>query len=255
MKLLTMCFALIAATLLAANLHAAQIKVFAAASLTDSLKQIAAAYEKQATDKIMFNFGASGTLSRQIEEGAPADIFFAADEAKADALTRKGFLVNESRKSLLGNTLVLIVAPEDAQIHTLMDLTNASIRRVAIGDVNYVPVGTYSKQYLEKLGLWTTMEMKMVPCESVRAVLAAVESGNVAAGLVYKTDAAISKKVKVAFEVPLAEGPKISYPLALIKDSPQSEAAKRFYEYLFTENSRNVFKQYGFIVLERPNIK
>ena len=236
-------------SLCALKLHAAQVTVFAAASLTDSLKQVAADYEKSSGDKIVFNFAASGTLSRQIEAGAPADIFFAADETKADALEKKGLLVSGTRKSLLGNSLVIVTPTDAAMIHSPADLTNAAIQHLAIGEVKTVPCGTYAKAYLEKLSLWPAVETKVIPCESVRAVLAAVESGNVDAGFVYKTDAAISKKVKVAYEVPAADAPKISYPLALIKDSPQPEAAKKFIVYLDSDAATAVFKQFGFIVL------
>lgn len=249
MKNMKALFTLAGVVLLAVNLRAAQVTVFAAASLSDSLKQIAAAYEKQSTNKIVFNFGASGTLARQIEEGAPADIFLAADEAKADGLAKKGLLVTASRKSLLGNSLVIVGTPDNATVHSPADLTNAAVQRVAIGDVKVVPAGTYAKQYLEKLGLWPGVEGKIVPCENVRAVLAAVESGNVEAGIVYKTDAAISRKVKVVFEVPAGDGPRISYPLALIKDSPQTEAAEGFYKYLATADAVAVFQKFGFIVL------
>jgi molybdate transport system substrate-binding protein len=237
---------------LTTSLHAETVTVFAAASLTESLKQIAAEYEKTSGDKIVFNFAASGTLARQIESGAPADIFFSADEAKADALEEKGWLVTGTRKSLLGNALVIVTTPESAVIHAPADLTNAAVKRVALGDVKIVPAGTYAKAYLEKLALWPVVAPKVVPCENVRAVLAAVESGNVDAGIVYKTDAAISKKVKVTYEVPVAEGPKITYPLALVKEAPQPQAAKKFITHLATEPSAKVFREFGFMVLDAP---
>ena len=242
--------------LLAATVsQAAQVTVFAAASLTDSLKQIAANYEKVSGDNIVFNFAASGILSRQIEAGTPADIFFAADETKADALEKKGLLVSGTRKSVLGNSLVIVTPTDLAMIHSPADLTNAAIQHLAIGEVKTVPCGTYAKAYLEKLQLWPAIENKVVPCESVRAVLAAVESGNVDAGFVYKTDAAISKKVKVAYEVPAADAPKISYPLALLKDAPQPDAAKKFITYLDSDAATAVFRKFGFIVLSSPPTK
>jgi molybdate transport system substrate-binding protein len=234
----------------AAGLQAAEVTVFAAASLTDSLRELGANYEKATGDKIVFNFAASGPLARQIEAGAPADIFISADEARADALAAKGLLVNESRRSLLGNTLVVVTTLDNAMIHAPADLTNAAVRHVAVGELKSVPCGIYAKEYFVKLGLWPAIEPKAVPCESVRAVLAAVESGNVDAGVVYKTDAAISKKVKMAFEVPAADGPKITYPTALVKGSPQPEAAKRFLAFLGSDDARRVFRAYGFIVLE-----
>jgi molybdate transport system substrate-binding protein len=230
--------------------HAETVTVFAAASLTEALKQIATDYEKISNDKIVFNFAASGRLARQIESGAPADIFFAADEAKADGLEKKGLLVSGTRKSLLGNSLVIVTTPDNTTVHSPTDLTNAAIQHLALGDVKIVPAGTYAKAYLEKLSLWPAVAPKVVPCENVRAVLAAVESGNVDAGIVYKTDAAISKKVKVAYEVPVADGPKITYPIALVKDGPQPEAAKKFADYLASETAAAGFKKFGFVVLK-----
>lgn len=241
--------------LLTVSLHAAQVTVFAAASLADALKQIAATYERQSGDKIIFNFAASGTLARQIEEGSPADVFISADETRMDTLARKHLLVDASRKSLLGNTLVIVGPPDGSAVHSVIDLTNAAVQRLAIGEVKLVPDGTYAKQYLDKLGLWQAVEPKVIPCENVRAVLAAVESGNVEAGIVYKTDAGISKKVKVVFEVPARDGPEIRYPLALVKDSPQPEAAKRFYKYLALSDAGAVFQKFGFIVLEPAKSK
>jgi molybdate transport system substrate-binding protein len=236
-----------------ASAPAAQVTVFAAASLTDSLKQIAADYEKTSGDQIVFNFAGSGTLARQIEAGAPADIFISADDSKMDGLQKKGLLIADSRRAFLGNSLVIVAPPENAVIHLPTDLTNAAVQRIAVGDVKSVPAGTYVKLYLEKLSLWPALETKIVPCENVRAVLAAVETGNVDAGIVYKTDAAISKKVKVAFEVPVADGPKIVYPLALVKDSPQPTAAKNFLAVLASENAAKVFRAFGFIAPEISN--
>ena len=164
-------------------------------------------------------------------------------------------LVSGTRKSLLGNSLVIVTPTDAAAIHSPAELTNAAVQHIALGEAKTVPCGTYAKAYLEKLQLWLAVEPKVVPCESVRAVLAAVESGNVDAGFVYKTDAAISKKVKVAYEVPAADAPKISYPLALVKDAPQSEAAKRFITYLDSDAASAVFKQFGFIVLSSPPAK
>ena len=229
--------------------HAATITVFAAASLTESLKEIAALYEKQSGDKIVFNFAASGPLARQIQEGAPADIFFSADETRADDLDKKGLLVKETRKSRLGNSLVIVATTDSSlPIRSPADLAGTNVLRLALGDPKTVPVGAYSKGYLEKLGLWPAIQPKIVPCESVRGVLAAVESGNVEVGIVYKTDAAISRKVKVACAIPAAEGPKITYPMALVKDAPQPEAARKFLAFLDSPAAGAVFARYGFLL-------
>jgi len=221
--------------------------VYAAASLTDALKEIAAAYEKQSGDKLRFNFGASSMLARQIEESAPADLFFSADEAKMDALEKKDLLLPGTRRSLLSNVLVLVV-PTDASAapKSAADLAKPEFKKIALAEPQTVPAGIYAREYLQKLGLWDAVKEKVVPTENVRAALAAVESGNVEVGIVYKTDSLISKKVKVAVEVPAAEGPKISYPIAVLKSSGQPDRAKKFAEYLAGPTPRSVFKRFGF---------
>lgn len=230
-------------------LHAANVMVFAAASLTDVMKTIAADYEKQSGDQITFNFGASSTLERQIEEGAPADIFFSADEAQMNRLEKKGLLISATRKSILGNSLVVVVPKDSAlKIHSAFDLTNSIVEKIALADPKAVPAGVYAKAWLKKFQLWNAVEPKVIPTENVRAALAAVASGNVAAGVVYKTDAAISKNVKIAYEVPRADGPNISYPIALVKDSQQPAAAKKFLNYLSSEKAGKTFQQFGFLL-------
>jgi len=196
------------------NAYSAEVNVCAAASLTDVMKEIAAAYEKQSGDKIMFNFAASSLLARQITEGAPADIFFSADETKMDDLEKAGLIVPETRRDLLSNSLVIVV-PNDSKLTIASpDELITKAQKIAISDPRAVPAGIYTKEYLSSLGLWEKLESKMVPTENVRAALAAVESGNVDAGFVYKTDANISKRVKVAFGVPVEKGPAIRYPVA-----------------------------------------
>jgi molybdate transport system substrate-binding protein len=229
--------------------QAAEITVFAAASLTDTLKELGTAYEKRFGDKVVFSFAGSGPLARQIEEGAPADIYFSADEAKADGLQKKGLLLNETRVTGLGNLLVIVTTPDCTNVQSPSDLTNTTVKRIALGDVRTVPAGTYAKVYFDKLGLWPAVEPKIVSCESVRAVLAAVESGNIEVGIVYKTDATISKHVKTAYVVPPADGPKVTYPMALVKNSREPLAAKKFLDYLVGAEASAVFARYGFILL------
>lgn len=241
---------LVAAVLGAAGAaQAADLIVFGAASLTDSLKDLGAAYEQQTGQKVVFNFAASSMLARQIHEGAPADIFFSADETQMDNLARQGLIDPATRRDRLGNTLVIVVPAGSAlAISSAGDLTNSSIQQIALADPKSVPAGVYAKEWLEKLQLWKGIEPKVVPTENVRGALAAVASGNVAAGIVYKTDAAISKKVKVAYEVTGTAAPDIRYPLALVKSSAQPEIARQFLEYLDSEKAAEVFKKYGFIV-------
>jgi len=238
--------------LLVSSSQAAEVRVFAAASLTDSLKEVAAGYAKKSSDRIVFNFGASSTLARQIEDGAPADIFFSADEAKMDRLAAKGLIDKSTRKSGLSNSLVIVVAADNgASVASARDLTNAAIRRVALGDPKAVPIGIYAREYLERLKLWADVAPKVVATENVRAALAAVEAGNADASIVYKTDAAISKKVKIAYEVPPDKSPNISYPVALVNDAPTPQAARRFLEYLDSGEAERIFSRYGFVLTDQ----
>ena len=242
-KALVLLFSLLIAT----SISAAELTVYAAASLTDALKEIAAAYEKQSADKLQFNFGASSMLARQIEEGAPADLFFSADEAKMDALEKKDLLLPGTRRSLLSNLLVIVV-PADASAapKSAADLAKPEFKKLALAEPQTVPAGIYAREYLQKIGLWDAVKEKVVPTENVRAALAAVESANVDAGIVYKTDSLISKKVKIAVEIPASEGPKISYPVAVLKSSKQPDRAKKFAEYLAGPMARSVFEKFGF---------
>jgi molybdate transport system substrate-binding protein len=237
-----------AATLALRTAHSAEVNVYAAASLTDVLKEIAVGYEKQSGDKIVFNFGASSLLARQITERAPADIFFSADEAKMDDLQKAGLIVNDTRHDMLSNSLAIVV-PNESQlaITSPNDLLNKT-KKIAIADPRAVPAGIYTKEYLSELGLWEKLESQIVPAENVRAALAAVESGNVDAGFVYKTDADISKKIKIAFSVPVEKGPAIRYPAAIVKDTKNRPAAENFLRYLQSDNARKLFERYGFIV-------
>jgi molybdate transport system substrate-binding protein len=233
----------------AATARSADVTVFAAASLTDSLKQIAANYQKETGRTVTFNFEASSTLARQIEEGAPADIFFSADETQMDRLAERGLVDAATRVDRLGNTLV-VVAPKDShlQIHSPADLAADGVKQIALADPKAVPAGVYAKEWLNKFGDWDAVAPKVVPAENVRAALAAVASGNVDAGVVYKTDAAISKSVKIVYEVPRADGPDIRYPLALVKASEHPGEAKRFLEYLNSKDAARVFERFGFVV-------
>ena len=228
-----------------------EILVAAAASLTDVLKELSAAYQSKSKNTVNFNFGPSSTLARQIEEGAPADVFFSADLAQMDNLNKKGRLEPGMRKNLLSNQLVIIV-PADSKlaIGSPKDLLKPEVKRIALAEPSSVPVGVYSSKYLSDEGLWEKVKPKVVPVLDVRATLASVESGNVEAGFVYKTDAAISKKVKIVFEVPIDKGPKIVYPVAIVKESKRKDTARDFLNYVQIPASKELFKKYGFVVLD-----
>jgi molybdate transport system substrate-binding protein len=231
-----------------ASAFAANVRVSAAASLTDVLQEIAPAYEKQSGDGILFNFGASSMLARQIQEGAPADLFISADELRMDQLQQRDLVVKKTRRSILSNTLVIIVPGESRlKITSPSDLADPGIRNIAVAEPQTVPAGIYAKQYLRKVRVWDRITYKVIPTDNVRAALAAVESGNAETGIVYKTDAMISRAVRIAYEVPKGEGPDISYPAAVVAESEQQPAAQRFLDYLQSPPAQELFKKYGFL--------
>jgi len=229
------------------TLPAADLQVFAAASLTDVLRELTPAYEQASGDKLSCNFAGSSVLERQIEEGAPADLFLSADEAKMDLLEKKNLLLPSTRRNLLTNSLVIVVSSEGgAPIQGPNDLAAPAIQHIALAQPETVPAGIYAKQYLQKLGLWDSLSAKIVPTENVRAALAAVEAGNAEAALVYRTDAQISKKVRVAYSVPPGDTPPIVYPLAALKASSNPDAARRLLAFLESPAAAAVFEKYGF---------
>lgn len=227
---------------------AAELNVFAAASLADALREIAPLHAKATGDRLRFNFAASGTLARQIREGAPADVFLSADVQRIDRLQGEGMVILDTRRDLLSNQLVLVVAAEDgAKVSTLSQLGGDAIRRIGIGDPATVPAGAYTRAHLEHAGLWPALEQKTIPLANVRAVLAAVASGNVDAGFVYRTDALASSRVRIAVEVPIDEGPRIVYAVAVIGETRVPEAARAFVEFLAEPEAQVVFGRHGFL--------
>jgi len=215
---------LIAFLLFTPALQASEVRVFAAASLTDALRDIAARYEKTSPDRILFNLAGSSVLARQIDEGAPADIFVSADEAQMNRVAR--MIDRKSRVSILSNTLVIVGQ---------RDLTKAA--SIALAEPSSVPAGIYAREWLTKAGLWERVKSKVIPTENVRAALAAVRAGNADSAIVYRTDAPDGFAI--------ADSPPISYPFALTKEA--TPAARRFFAYLTSPAARDVFRRYGFI--------
>ncbi len=227
---------------------AAGLTVFAAASLSDALTRIGALYTQSTGEQVRFNFGASGLLARQIQEGAPVDVFLSADELRMNELQRAGLLLVGTRHSLLANTLVVVVpADGGAHLRAVADLASGAVHRIAIGDPETVPAGTYAREYLRKVKLWGRLQGRLIPLNNVRAALAAVASGNADAGVVYRTDAMISKRVRIAVAIPLDQGPRITYPVAVIRTTRQAAAARAFVAYLSKPAAQAVFARYGFL--------
>ena len=233
---------------------AAELNVSAAISLSDALHAIAAKYEPISGDKLTFNLAGSNVLALQIAHGDPADVFFSADEAQMDKLSHGNAIDPTTRRDIVFNQLAVVVPKDEAlPLKSLTDLADPAVKHLALGDPRSVPAGVYAKAYLEKAGVWAQLETRVVPCENVRAALSAIESGNVEAGIVYQTDAEISKKVRIAFVLPPAHGITIAYPAAVVRDSKQAEAARRFLTYLEGKDARAIFAHYGFIVAAPPH--
>ena len=226
---------------------AADLTVSAAASLTNAFKDIAQSYEAQNPGtKVLLNFAASGALLQQMAKGAPVDVFASADQETMDRAEKEGLVKASDRKDFVRNTLVLIV-PTDAKIMpaNLGELTQAGITRVAIANPASVPVGRYSQTALEAANLWTALQAKAINTQNVRQSLDYVARGEVDAGFVYATDAAIMKdKVKVAFEVPLQT--TILYPIAKTVASTKAAEATSFINYLATPAAQAILGKYGF---------
>jgi molybdate transport system substrate-binding protein len=227
---------------------AADLTVSAAASLTNAFKDIAAAYEAQNPGtKVLLNFGASGTLLQQmLKGGAPVDVFASADEATMDDAQKQQLVKAEDRQDFVRNALVVIVPHDAATLPTaLKDLQAPSIKHIAIGQPASVPVGRYTKAVLEKAGLWSSLESKFVDATSVRQALDYVARGEVEAGFVYATDAALTPdKVKQAFAV-LTETP-VLYPIAPLAASPNAAEARKFIAYVMSAPGQAVLAKYGF---------
>ncbi|MGX9134319.1 molybdate ABC transporter substrate-binding protein [Rummeliibacillus sp. JY-2-4R] len=224
-----------------------ELTISAAASLKDTMDVIQHAYqEEHPGTTLKFNFGASGSLQQQISQGAPVDLFFSAAEDKFDLLVKEGTIAKEDGLNLLGNELVLVVPKENQSIKAFEDLVKKNTGKISLGTPETVPAGKYAKESLEKMNLWKDVESKVVYAKDVRQVLSYVETGNVDAGIVYKTDALVSKKVKIIASANPATHSPIIYPVGIIKDSEHYEAAKEFYEYLQSDDALKVFEEYGF---------
>lgn len=231
--------------------RAEDILVAAAASLTDVLKDLGKAYQAKSKHKIVLTLGPSNYLARQIDQGAPADVFFSADQAQMEFLEVNQRLEPGTRKNLLSNQLVMIVAKgAKLKLSAPSDLLRPEVKRFGLGDPNGAPVGIYTSKYLRDDGIWDKLQPKLVPLLDVRATVTSVEQGNVDAGFVYKTDAAMSDKVAIAFAVPLDKAPKITYPIAVIKDSKKKAIAREFANFVASPAGRPIFSKYGFILLD-----
>jgi molybdate transport system substrate-binding protein len=226
---------------------ASPITVAAAVSLTEVLTAAAEEYPDSSPGQVRFNFAASNILARQIVSGAPVDLFISADESQMDVVAKAGLIVDGTRVDLLTNQLAVIV-PDDRPrtFSDVKDLADPAFKRIAIGDPAAVPAGVYAKQYLEREGVWSTVQSRIVPTVSVRGALAAVETGAADAAIVYRTDALVARRATIAWLVPLERGPRIAYPAAVIRRGVDTTETKRFVAFLRGEAGSRVFGRFGF---------
>jgi molybdate transport system substrate-binding protein len=231
------------------------LTVFAAASMKNALDDIDAAFTARTGIKVNASYAASSTLAKQIEQGAPADIFVSADTDWMDYATARKNINEPTRINLLGNSIVLI-APKDSKIDNVtigpgFDLAKlAGDGKIASGDVKAVPVGKYSKAALEKLGAWAAAEPKFAMADSVRTALTLVARGEAALGIVYATDARVEPGVKIVGIFPAETHPAIIYPVAATASAKPE--AKDYLDYLHSSAAKAVLEKYGFVYLIKP---
>ncbi|MEM7725537.1 MAG: molybdate ABC transporter substrate-binding protein [Cyanobacteria bacterium P01_A01_bin.45] len=229
-----------------------ELTVSVAASMQDAIKEVGKAYEqKNIKVKITNNFASSGTLTQQIKQGAPVDIFISANKNFMDELDKKSFLLPGTRENLLKNKIVLII-PSESNIANIsfQDLRNSNIQRFSIGEPQSVPAGKYAKQVLTSLKIYDQIKPKIVFAKDVRQVLSYVELGNIDAGMVYVTDAKVSQQVKVVDTASENTHEPIVYPVAVIKSTQNPETAKEFIQFLKSNDAKDIFIKYGFPVIK-----
>jgi molybdate transport system substrate-binding protein len=239
-----------------ASAEATELTIYAAASTRDALTAIQKRYAEIAPSvKLVFNFGSSGDLSKQIIAAAKADVFLSADEKEMDRVAAEKLVLDGTRRDLLSNQLVVIEPVDsdhpEASIFTKPftpnQLARPEVKLLSLANVESVPAGRYAKAWLEKTGTWNNVSERVLPGVDVRAALGAVEAAGAQAGIVYKTDVARSKKARIVFAVPVSEGPRIIYPVAVIAGRPGEKEARAFVDYLASPSGRESFQEFGFV--------
>ena len=231
------------------------LTIFAAASMKNALDDANAAFTKASGVKAVASYAASSALAKQIESGAPADVFISADLQWMDYVADKKLIKTDSRVNLLGNKLVLI-APTDSKLDKVVITQGFDIAklagdgRIAVADVKAVPAGLYAKAALEKLGGWAAAEPKLAMAENVRATLSFVARGETPLGIVYETDAKVEPKVKIVGAFPEGSHPPVTYPVA--ETATAKPAATRYLGFLRSGSAKAIFEKYGFSVLTKP---
>lgn len=243
----SLCVLIFTVSFVADALAEQELIVSAAASLTDAFNEVGKKFESaNPGTKVVFNFAASGVLLQQIAKGAPVDVFASADQKTMDQALEKNLIIPNTRQDFVSNQLVLVL-PQGAKttVKTLQDLTAKDIAKIALGNPDSVPAGRYAQEALTRAGLWEELKPKFIFGESVRQVLDYVSRGEVDAGFVFATDAAVAKDhVKVAFEAPTLK--PITYPISVTASTEKKDLAKRFVEFVLGEQGREILSKYGF---------
>jgi molybdate transport system substrate-binding protein len=240
---------LLLATPFAARVDATQpqITVAAAISMKDALDAVEKRFSERAgAAKVIFFLGASGILQKQIEEGAPVDVFISAAPAQMNALEEKGLLLAGTRRDIAGNRLVLVVPVGSTAVYSLEDLKKPEVNNIAIGEIRSVPAGQYAAEALRNLKLFDELQSKFVYAANVRSVLTYVSSRDADAGFVYETDAKSTDKVTIAMVLPASSYPPVVYPAAVIRNSQNVAAATSFLEFLSSADGRAILEKFGF---------
>ncbi|MEA5495701.1 molybdate ABC transporter substrate-binding protein [Limnoraphis robusta Tam1] len=224
-----------------------ELIISAAASLTDALNAIQPLYQQENPKvKLTYNFGPSGSLQQQIEQGAPVDVFISAAPKQINELQEKGLLLDETRKDLLKNEMVLIIPKGESTIQRFEDLTADTVTKIAVGEPESVPAGKYAQEVLTSLNIFETIQPKQVYAKDVRQLLSYVETGNVDAGITFSSNAKFSEKVEIVATAPPESHSPIIYPIAVVKNSKNPEAAKEFLSFLSSNTAKSLFERYGF---------
>jgi len=225
--------------------------VSAAASLTDCMGELASLYMAQHPQvTIDCNFGSSGALQQQIEQGAPADIFFSAGVKQMKALQDKALMEDATVRNLLQNRVVLITPQSGVKLAAFEDLLKAEVTQIGVGEPKSVPVGQYTEEIFKNLGLTAQLAPKLIFAKDVREVLSWVETGNVQAGIVYETDAMISKTITICASAPEGSHKPVVYPVGVVKNTRHAVEAKALVDFLGTVEAAAIFARYGFTVLQ-----
>lgn len=224
-----------------------ELMVAAASSLTDVLETLKPIYEQDHPDiTLIYNLGGSGILQKQIEQGAPVDIFISAAPRQMDELVTKDLILEGTHQPLLENRIALIVSKDNQTIANFEDLSTSKTNNLAVGEPESVPAGKYADEVLKSLKIYAQVKSKLVYAKDVRQVLAYVVTGNTDAGIVYQTDATISDEVKIVALAPESSHSRIIYPIGIIKNTKHPEESKTFIKFLTSENAQKVFTDYGF---------